>query len=149
MGMLDQELMFSDGQSLAGAAIGDYPSTNTYDCGGTNGQSDFGQVGENLWFNMVLGAAVTSGGAATVQGVIQSAPDNATWTDFEAGPVVSLANAIAGAVLLQITPNPGAQRYLRTIVRVAGAALTGGTVNSFGSEAIQRNVSRNSGFAVS
>ena len=148
MGMLDQEIMFSDGQSLAGAAVGDLPSTNTYDCGGANGQSDFGQVGEHLWANMILSAAVTSGGAATVQGVLQSAPDNATWTDFEVGPVVTLANAVAGAVLLQVTPNPGAQRYLRTVVRVGTAALTGGTVSSYVSESIQRNIARNSGFAV-
>lgn len=143
MGMIDNEVLFSNGQAVT--ATGDTPSTNTYDCGGTNGQSDNGQTSERLWINITLDSAFTSGGAATLQGVFQDSADNATFADVVAGPVLALAGLTAGAVLLQVQPPPGTRRYWRTVARGAVAVFTAGTLSSYASQSIQRNIARASG----
>lgn len=143
MGMLDNEVIFSDAQAVT--ATGDTASTNTYDCGGTNGQSDNGQTTERLWVNMTVNTAFTSGGSATLQGVLQDSADNATFADVVAGPVIAVANLTAGTPLLQVQPPPGMRRYWRTVSRVGTAAMTAGAVDSYVSESIQRNIARNSG----
>ena len=56
MGMLDQEVIFSDAQVVT--ATGDTPSTNVYNTGGANGQGDAGQTGENLWINAFINTTV-------------------------------------------------------------------------------------------
>ncbi len=143
MGMLDNELILSSGQAVT--ALGDTASTNSYDCGGTNGQSDIGQTSERLWVNITADTAFTSGGAGVLQGVLQDSADNATFADVAAGPQIPVANLTAGAVILQIQPPPGMRRYFRTVGRVTGAVMTGGTLSSYVSESIQRNVARASG----
>ena len=154
MGMLDQEIMFSDGQTVT--AIGDTPSTNVYDtAAGTtailnNGQGDNGLTGESLWLNVRSSSAVTSGGAATVQGVFQNSADNATWVDVLSGPAVPVASLGGPYDLLRVQPPvaafPGTLRYWRTVIRVTGAVLTGGTFDAYVSNTIQRNIPRASGF---
>jgi hypothetical protein len=154
MGMLDQEMMFSDGQTVT--TVGDTPSTNVYDtAGGTtailnNGQGDNALTGENLWLNIRASSAVTSGGAATVQGVFQNSNDNVTWVDVLAGQAVPVANLTGPTDLLITHPPatqfPGTLRYWRTVIRVGGAALTAGTFDSYVSNTIQRNIPRASGF---
>lgn len=143
MGMLDNEVIFADNQTVT--AIGDTASTNTYDTGGINGQNENGQDTEQLWINITVGTAATSAGAATAQGVFQDSADNATFADVVAGSVVVLAGLTAGAVLLQVQPPPGTRRYWRTVTRIATAVLTAGTINSYTSNAIQRNKAFNSG----
>lgn len=147
MGYLDSEAIFSAAQAVT--AIGDTASTNVYDAGGANGQGDAGQTQENLWANALINTTVTSAGAATVQAVLQDSADNATFADVVAGPVVALANAVAGAVLLQLQPPPGMRRYWRIAYRVGTAVLTAGKFDAYLSNTIQRNVARPSGFTVS
>lgn len=146
MGMLDSNLIFAEGQAVT--AEGDTASTNVYDSGGANGQGDAGQTGEHLWVNIVCTETATSGGNATIAGVLQSSPDSATWTDAVAGPPIPVADVVAGEVLLQVQPPPGMQRYWRTVTRVGTAVLTAGEFDSWISETIQRNISRASGFSV-
>lgn len=150
MGMLDQELMFMDGLAVTGT--GD-TAGSVYDTGGTNGQGDMGQTGENLWFNVRARTTATSGGAATIQGVIQASDDNATWTDIAVGTPTPVATVVAGYDLLRIqppvSPYGSPSRYIRAVVRVATAALTGGTFDAYVSNTIQRNIYRNSAFTVS
>lgn len=143
MGMLDNECIFSNAQTFT--ATGDTPSTNVYDNGGTNGQSDNGQTSERLWINATVNTAFTSGGASTLQGVFQDSADNVTYADVVAGPVMPLANLIAGAVILQVQPPPGTRRYWRLVYRTATAVFTAGAVDGYISESIQRNIARNSG----
>lgn len=150
MGMLDQEIMLADGQTVT--AIGDTPSTNIYDTGGTNGQGDMGQAYEQLWFNIRVGTTATSGGAATIQGVIQVSDDAATWTDLLAGIAAPVANALAGYDLLRVQPPlisfGSPSRYFRAVIRVGTAVLTAGKFDAYVSNTIQRNIARNSGFTV-
>ena len=143
MGMLDNEVMFSDAQAVT--LVGDDASTNVYDSGGANGQGDAGQTGENLWVNAVVNTTATSGGAATIQAVLQDSADNATFADVAAGPAVAVANATAGTVLLQIQPPPGMRRYWRIVYRIATAALTAGKFDAYISNTLQRNIARSSG----
>jgi len=97
----------------------------------------------------VVSTAVTSGGAATVQAKLQTSTDNATWVDMVSGPVVALANLVAGAILLQVQPPPGMLQYWRVAYVVGTAVLTGGAFDAYISNTIQRNVAEPSGFSVS
>jgi hypothetical protein len=151
MGMLDSELVFSAAQSTAAFAIGDNPSSNVYDTGSAynNAQdSEAAQTNENLWVNVVCNTLFVAVATGTVQAVLQTAPDNATWTDTVAGKATLVSTIVAGQVLLQIQPPPGTQRYWRTILRVALQPVTAGAVDSYISNTIQYNVQRPSGFTV-
>lgn len=143
MGMLDQEVIFSDAQAVT--AIGDDASSNVYNTGGANGQGDAGQTGENLWVNVLVNTTATSSGAATIQAVLQDSADNVTFADVVAGAAVAVANATAGAVLLQVTPPPGMRQYWRVVYRVAAFALTAGKFDAFVSNTLERNIARPSG----
>ena len=143
MGMLDNEVIFSDAQAVT--ATGDDASTNVYDNGGANGQGDNGQTQENLWVNVLVNTTATSGGSATIQAVLQDSADNATFADVVAGPAVAVANATAGAVLLQVQPPPGMRRYWRIVYRIGTAVLTAGKFDAYVSNSIQRNIARASG----
>ena len=88
------------------------------------------------------------GATATVQGVLQSSPDDATWTDAVAGAAVLATGVVVGQYLLEVQPPSGTQRYWRTIIRVAVANLTGGAIDSYISNTIEHNIQRPSGFTV-
>lgn len=143
MGMLDQELIFSDAQTVT--ATGDTASTNVYNTGGANGQGDAGQTGENLWINAFVNTTATSGGSATVQAVLQDSADNSTFADVVAGPATAVASVTAGVTLLQVQPPVGMRQYWRIVWRIGTAVLTAGKFDGYVSNTIQRNVSRKSG----
>jgi len=147
MGYLDSELVLSAAQATTAFNIGDNPSTNVYDTGSAynNAQdAEAAQTGENLWLNVICNTLFVGAGA-TIQAVLQSSPDNATWTDVVLGKAWALASTSAGFTLLQVQPPTGTQRYWRTILRIASANLTGGAVDSYISNTIQYNVQRPSG----
>lgn len=146
MGMLDSEVIFSSAQAVT--ATGDTASTNVYDCGGANGQGDNGQSEERLWLNAAVATTFTSGGAGTLQVVVQDSADNATFADVVTGPVFALAALTAGTVLLQLQPPPGMRRYWRYAYRGAVAVFTAGAVDGYASNTIQRNIARQSGFTL-
>ncbi len=146
MGMLDSQLIFAEAQAVT--ATGDTASTNVYDTGGANGQGDAGQTGENLWINAVCTTVPTSGGAATVQAVLQNSADDATWTDVVAGPALAYTAVTLGMVLLQVQPPPGMLEYWRVVWRIGTAALTAGKFDAWVFNTIERNIARNSGFSV-
>lgn len=126
--------MLIDSQNLFSASAGDSP-TNTGDQASANvidtGAAQDVGIGEGAWVNIVANAAVTSAGAATVQGVLQTSSDNATWTDAVAGAAIAKANLTAGATLLKTRIPPGLKRYLRVVYRIATAALTAGTFDAY------------------
>jgi len=143
MGMLDQELILSDAQTVT--ATGDTASTNVYNTGGANGQGDSGQTGENLWVNAFISTTATSGGSATIQAVLQDSADNSSFADVVAGPAVAVASAVAGTVLLQLQPPVGMRQYWRIAYRIGTAVLTAGKFDAYVSNTIQRNITRKSG----
>lgn len=146
MGMLDQELIFSDAQPQTGNfSTGDNASTNIYNTGGSNGQGDAGQTGENLWVNAFVNTTATSGGSATIQAVFQDSADGTNFNDVLAGPAVAVANATAGTALLQVQPPVGTRQYWRVVFRIGTAALTAGKFDAYLSNTIQRNITRKSG----
>jgi len=146
MGTLDSNLIFCEAQAVT--ATGDTASTNQYDTGNANGSGDAGETFENLWITAVCTTTATSGGSATVQAVLQNSADDATWTDVVAGKALAVAAVLAGTVMLQVQPPPGMLEYWRIAWRVGVAVLTAGNFDAWGSNTIQYNVSRNSGFTV-
>jgi hypothetical protein len=144
--MLDSENVFAAAQSTAAFNIGDNPSTNSYDTGSANA-SEAAQTSENLWLQIVCNT-LFAGATATVQGVLQTSPDNATWTDSVAGKALLATGVTVGQALLQVQPPTGTQRYWRTIIRVAVANLSAGAIDSYISNVLQYNVQRPSGFTV-
>ena len=145
MGMLDSNLVFAESQ--AATAIGDTPSTSSYNAGNA-GAGDAGQTTENLWAQAICTTTATSGGNATVSAVLQSSPDNATWTDAVIGPAIPVADLTAGTVLLNVQPPPGMKQYWRFVWRIAVAALTAGAFDAFVSNTLERNIAQPSGFVV-
>ena len=145
MGMLDQSTKLASAQAVT--STGDNASSNVYDNGSAH-TADNSMTGENLWINAVVDTTATSGGAATVQAVLQDSADNSTFADVVAGPVTALAGLTAGATLLQVQPPVGMRRYFRIVWRVGTAALTAGKFTAYVSNTIQRNVARPSGFTV-
>ncbi len=145
MGMLDSQLILAEGQAVT--AIGDTGSTANYDAGSA-ALGPAGLTGENLWVQAFCSGTVTSGGAPTVQAVLQDSSDGATWNDVVSGPPLPLASLVKGAQLLKVQPPPGMLEFWRIAWRVATAALTGGTFDGYISNTLQDNVPRPSGFSV-
>lgn len=144
MGMLDQNTKYATAQAVI--AIGDTASTNVYDAGNA-ASSDIGMADE-LWLNVGVNTTATSGGAATLTPVLQHSDDNVTFTDAMSGPVVALADMVAGKTLWQVELPVGLKRYTRIGWRVATAALTAGKFDAYLSKDVQRNIARPSGFSV-
>lgn len=144
MGMLDQSTKLATAQAVI--ATGDTPSSNVYDFG--NAPTAGVALQERLWINAVVANTITSGGAATVQAVLQDSADNIVFADVMSGPVVPVAQLAAGTPLLLAHPPYDLRRYFRVVWRVGAAALTGGSFTAFVSMDAQRNVARPSGFTV-
>lgn len=127
--ILDSQEVFSAAQAFT--ATGDTVSTNQLD---TLSNSDEG-IGEDVSLYAKVNTTFTSGGATTMQVVLQSSADNATYVDKYVSPVYALAALTAGAVLVNavipIGPSTTANRYLRVVYRVAVAVFTGGSMDAF------------------
>lgn len=123
--LMDTQEIFSNAQAVT--ATGDTASTNVYDTGVA---ADDG-IGEPLMLVVNSVAAATSGGSATVQAVLQTSVDNATWTDAMAGPAVAYTVASGSKNLWKARLPYGLNRYLRVAYRIGTAVLTGGTFSAF------------------
>lgn len=128
MTILDSMARFSNAQSIA-AAAGDVVSTDIYDTGAA---ADAG-IGEELYLEIRTVAAVTSGGSATVQFVLQT-DDNSSFSSPKEYPLTA---ALALAALTANTRQYlgrlpiGLERYLRVVYRIATATTTGGTASAY------------------
>lgn len=143
--ILDSQELFSSLQSLA-VSTGDTASTNVLDTGTAQDEG----IGEPAYVNVLVTTAFTSAGSATIAAVLQSSPDNSTWTDAIVGPALAYnaAGAGAGQYLLQARLPVGLQRYMRVAYRVGTAALTAGAASAFVSKDIQKNVINPTGITV-
>lgn len=126
--ILDSQMSLSRAQSIA-AAAGDVVSTDIYDTGAA---ADSG-IGEELVLEIRTVGAVTSGGAATVAFVLQTATDAAFTSPVEfpiTGPR-ALAALTANTVQARFRLPMGLLRYVRLVYRIATATTTGGTATAF------------------
>lgn len=132
--ILDTQTSLSRAQSIA-AAAGDVISTDIYDTGAA---ADVG-IGQEFWLQINTNAAVTSGGAATVQFILQTATDAAFTSPIEypLTPARALAALTANTVQFQGRLPVGLRRFLRVVYRIGAAATTGGTVTTFLAEDLQ------------
>lgn len=126
--ILDSQEFLSTAQSIA-AAAGDVASTNYYDTGAA---ADVG-IGEELFLECRTVAAVTSGGSATVQFVLQC-DGNSSFSSPKEYPLtgaIALASLTANTVQYRGRLPHGLERYLRVVYRIGTATTTAGTATSF------------------
>lgn len=141
--ILDTQLNFSLNQAIT--SLGDTASTNVYDTGSA---ADDGIGNQELLTFIRIGTAFTSGGAGTLQFVLQDSADNSSWADVQASPVFALAALTANKTILQSRLPLGLRRYIRIAYRVGTAAMTAGTVESYLVLTPQANNAYASGFTV-
>jgi len=140
----DTQEQFSVAQSLI-VGTGDTVSTNVYDTGAA---ADVG-AGEPLYIHAKIGTAVASGGAGTMQIVLQDSADNSSFADVMAlTPAMALAAMTANKEVARSRLPVGLRRYLRLVYRVGTAALTAGTVTSQMVKDVQAQQYGASGFTV-
>lgn len=128
MAILDSMARFSNAQSIA-AAAGDVVSTDIYDTGAA---ADVG-IGEELYLEVRTVAAVTSGGAATVQFILQT-DDNAGFSspkEFPLTAALALAALTANTRHVLTRLPVGLERYLRVVARIAVATTTAGSMTAY------------------
>jgi hypothetical protein len=128
MAILDTMARFSNAQSIA-AGVGDVVSTDIYD---TGAQADAG-IGEETYLEIRTVAAVTSGGGATVQFVLQT-DDNPSFSSPREFPLTAALalSALTANTRQVLTRLPvGLERYLRVIYRIGTATTTGGTASAY------------------
>lgn len=128
--ILDNQATYAAAQLVT--ATGDTASSNSYDHGpGSSGAGAY-SPGGGLWLVVKTVAGVTSGGAATVQAVLQDSADNATFADVMAvTPALALA-ALGANKTLGLSRFPGTlRRYTRVAWRVGTAVLTAGSLSAF------------------
>lgn len=124
--ILDTQETFSEGQSIV-AAAGDVVSTNSLD----TGPASSGQ-GESVYLYAKTVAAVTSGGAATVQVVLQDSADNATFADVQTYSAPLALAALGSNKAIAVGRIPVVlRRYIRVVYRIGTATTTAGTVSAY------------------
>lgn len=143
--MIDSQSIYSRDQAVL--LSGDTPSTNMIDAGSAL-SSDIGLGADEVFLNVICAASASSGGAATVQAVLQDSADGFAYADVIGGAVFPVASVTQGTVILQVPYPTRLRQYTRVVYRVGNGPLTGGKFNAFVSLGIQRNISRASGFAV-
>lgn len=126
--IMDTQEQFAVAQSIA-AAAGDVASTNYLDTGAAQDEG----IGEYAQLVIRTVAAVTSGGAATVQFILQT-DDNSSFSSAKEYPLTS-AKALAALTAnteqyIGKLPN-GLERYLRVVARIGTATTTAGTMDAF------------------
>lgn len=134
--ILDRMEEFSVAQSLI-AGTGDTVSTNVLDFNPTGIPTtpqnvDVG-VGEEMYLNVRIGTAVTSGGAGTLQLVLQT-DDNVSFTtpkEFPLTSALALSALTANTLIYQGRLPIGMERFARVVYRIGTAALTAGTADAF------------------
>eukprot|EP01136_Pigoraptor_vietnamica_P045043 Opistho-1_new@22551 len=141
--ILDNQAMYSNAQTIT--ALGDTPSTNGVDHG--SGNSGPGMAG--LMLVIRTDAAFTSGGAGTLQPILQDSADNSSFADvLSLTPALPLAALTTNAVVAQVRMPGNVRRFSRIAWRVAGATMTGGRVTAALSMGVDRQQYMPNGFNV-
>lgn len=128
--ILDNQATYSAAQVVT--ATGDTASTNSYDHGPGNSGTGAYSPGGGLWLVCKTAAAVTSGGAATAQAVLQDSADNSTFADvMTVTPALALAALGANKVMSMVRFPGTLRRYTRVVWRIGTAVLTAGSFSAF------------------
>jgi len=131
--LLDSSNQFSASQAVT--ALGSTASTNIIDLGIARDIGD--AVTASLYLLCQVAAAFTSGGSATLQVQVQSAPDNGsgspgTWSTIDQSDAIAVASLVQGYKFLpgaMVSPTtPG--RFLRLNYVVGTAVMTGGAITA-------------------
>jgi hypothetical protein len=129
MGTLDRKWWvhgYPDGANCF-ASGADFPSTDYVDT--VSALSDIG-AGNPFNAKAVVIAAVTGG--TSIQAVVADCDTpTGTYLDKILGPVVLVAAALAGKVLIDVALPAGLQRYVKIVFRNAGANTAGTAVGFF------------------
>lgn len=142
--ILDTQEAFSEAQSLI-AGTGDTVSTNIYDTGAA---ADVG-IGEPLFIYAKIGTAVVGAGSTTQ--VVLQCDDNSAFSspkEFPLTAALAPAALTANAEIAKVRLPIGLERYLRLVYRIAGAAVTAGTVSAYIAVDVPANNAYASGFTV-
>lgn len=110
--MYDNANCFASGADHDGGDILDFKAA----------QADIG-AGRPVPWRCVLTAAVTGG--TSIQAVFCDSPDGTTFTKRVFGPVVPVAEAVAGRVLFEGPLPYGLARYVKTVFTNVGANSAG------------------------
>ncbi len=127
--LLDMSNQFSAQQAVT--AIGSTDSTNIVDLGVARDISD--APTDDLFLLCEVIAAFTSGGSATLQVQVATAPDNGSgapgsWTVLYQSAAIPVASLIAG---LKILPGGGpTSRFVKLTYVVGTAVMTAGTITA-------------------
>ena len=141
--ILDNQNMLSLAQAVT--STGDTASTDVYDTGAA---ADVG-IGYDTYLHIRTGVAFTSGGAGTLQFVLQDSANNSAWADVQSlTPVRALAALTANTEQVRTRLPIGLRRYIRVVYRVATAAMTAGTVDAHLALDVQAQQYGASGFQV-
>ena len=139
------------GQSIA-AVVSDVISIDVVDTQGVpnpNQNVDKG-IGEAITLAVYTRAAVTSGGAATVQFILQS-DDNvgfASPREFPLTAALALAALTANTLQYRGALPQGIERFIRVVARIAVATTTGGSMEAFVAKDLADTRNYASGFVV-
>lgn len=127
--LMDAQARPSNAQSVA-AAAGTIVSTDSIDL--LSAADNPGRSGMPLRAIAVMVAALTSGGASTIQAQLISSDNSnlSTPTVLASGPVLALAAAGVGAKLLDVPLPDSTQRYLGFQYLIGAATSTGGSVTA-------------------
>lgn len=122
---LDKNL-FSENQAVTGTAVSD----NTLRYKDTGGDGDVGNIGDGQ--NVRVYAQVTADFATctSIQVQLQTSANNSDWDTVLEGPVVPVADAVAGKVLIETNVPKGMSEYHRLNYVIAGSNATAGTVTA-------------------
>lgn len=148
--ILDLQSKFSDAQAITVTAI----SANVLDTrnAATPALADEGMSGPETWLVAQVAAAFTAAGAATVVITLESS----STADLATAPVVHFTSAaipvasmIAGFRALAVQmPSADYKRYIGFRYTVSTGPFTAGTMNTFLTPDLQRNVIYPVGFTV-
>lgn len=126
--LMDAQARPSLNQSVA-AAAGTIVSTDSIDL--LSAADNPGRSGMPLRAYAVMTAALVGAGASIQAQLISSANSNlSSPTVLASGPVVGVAAAVAGAVLMDQALPDSNQRYLGFQYVISGATTTGGTATA-------------------
>lgn len=145
MAIRDANLIYSRAQAVL--LSGDTASTNCFGTGSAL-DSDIGHSVDDVFLSVVCNTTAASGGAATVQAVLQDSADGVNFSDVVSGAVFPVAQVKQGTVLMQIPLPTRLRQYTQIVYRVGTAALTAGKFDAFVTIGVQRNLARASGFTV-
>lgn len=120
--ILDQSLQMSSAQAVTASAA----STNVIDQGAAGDA-----VQSELYLVVQVRQAAAASGAATVNFVLQTSPDNSTWTTLFDSGAIGKAALTANAQPVRVPMPVGAQRYLQVQYNVGTGPLTAGAFDAF------------------